>query len=136
MFASLASCNFTGPGSGKLGDYSVKIVSYDITKDKSGKDAVIINYEWKNNSHSDSAFFYTISNKVLQNGVECKMANNLDDSIFKGYTAVEYIKPGKTLKVQLAYALQDMKTPINVELQEAANKAADAPKVTRTFKLG
>lgn len=147
MLISLASCNksesgnasknetFTGPESGTLVNYKVKIDSYVITKNNFGKDAVIINYEWLNNSDKEAAFFYVITTKVTQNGVECNLTGIKDETIYKGTTPLEYVKPGKTLKVQLAYTLQDTKTPINVELQEAANKAPDAPKVTRTFNI-
>lgn len=136
MLSSLVSCNFTGPGSGKLGDYKVKIDSVKMTKDLDGKDAVIITYIWANNSNNDSAFYFTISRKISQNGVKCDETIMPNDANYLGADAVKSIKPGQTLKVQLAYALQDTKTPIDVELQEAANTSADAPKVTRTFNIG
>ncbi|SHI04362.1 protein of unknown function [Sporobacter termitidis DSM 10068] len=136
--ALLASCSktdsITGPGSGTVGNYIVKIDSYELTKDAYGKDAVIINYEWGNNGKK-AGFFYVISAKVYQNGAECKSAIITDDTIYHGSDALKSIKRGEIQKVQLAYVLQDTKTPLDVEVTEAANTNADAPKVTQTFDI-
>lgn len=140
MLISLVSCkksdNNPEPVSGTLGKYTVTIENYVITKDAVGKDAVIINFKMTNNSDKEAAFLNSILPKVSQNGVQLDNPIFLDNKTYDGNPALESIKPGQTLKVQLAYALQDTKTPINVELREAANIAADAPKVTQTFNIG
>lgn len=128
MLVLLTSC-------GRLGDYKARIESYALVKDSYGNDAVIINYRWTNNAEDDTAFFYAITDKVFQDGVECEKAMISDNIDYHGYDAVKSIKPGETLKLQLAYVLHNIKSPISVELKEAADTDSKAPKVTRTFKL-
>jgi hypothetical protein len=139
MLVSLTSCSkssqISGPGSGTLGSYKAKIESYVLTKDTYGKDAVIINYTWANDSKKDISFITAITDKVYQNGVECKRAIITDDSVYHGYDSLKNVKRGDLLQVQLAYVLQDIKNPISVELMETASKDSNAPKVTQTFNL-
>jgi hypothetical protein len=103
--------------SGMLGDYAVTIKECKVTKTYDGKAAVIITYEWTNNSDEAKSFSLAFEDKVYQNGVECT------DGILGG-DAIEYgdvyadVKPGVTFAVQAAYELQDESTPVDVELKE------------------
>lgn len=137
LMALLASCSndFTGAGSGQLGAYKVKIDSYTLTKDSDGNDAVIVTYKWRNNSKAETSFITAISDKVYQNGVECQKTIIMNNNEYQGANAVKNVKRGESMTLQLAYALQDTKTPLDVELKEVANTASDAPVVKHTFEL-
>lgn len=118
-------------GEGTIGDYFVKIVSAKKAKDIQGKDALIVTYEWKNNSETDQMFSTALTTDVFQNGAACQLAVVTDVDAMKSLTK---IKPGVTQEVQQAYVLTDG-TDATVEVSLLIS-FTDKTKVTKVFSLG
>ncbi len=99
---------------GVLGDYVCSIVSAELTKDWEGNDAVLVTYEFTNNSSEASSFGIALEDAVYQDGISLELA-----VLDYDYTDVFVdIKPGATLNVQQAYALRDTTTPLEIEVSE------------------
>ncbi len=87
---------------------NIKIVSHSMSKDYSGADALIIEFEWTNTEDKEANFMTTFTASLYQNGIECEsaiMAEGVDSQLL-----MNDIKPGVTYKVQKAYVLQDNTT--------------------------
>ncbi|MCD7796448.1 MAG: DUF5067 domain-containing protein [Clostridiales bacterium] len=103
---------------GQIGDYICTVKSAKLTKDYKGNDAVIITYEFTNNSSDSASFEYALDDKVFQDGVELEDVYFLaDDEDLDSYKDVE-IKTGVTKEVVKAYALRDTTTSLEVEIGE------------------
>lgn len=120
-------------GTGNLGDYSVSITGYTLTTDYEGKPAVVITYEWTNNSDEAASFAFALTAQVFQNDIECDIAIVMDNDVYNANNYMKDIKPGATLSVQLAYVLQDSASPITVEVSELISFSED--KVAQTFDI-
>lgn len=105
-------------GEGALGDYYVKILGVTTASDYEGKPAVVVTYNWTNNSDEAANFAFAIGSQVFQNDIECETAIIMDDAVYNADNYMKDIKPGASLDVQLAYVLQDATNPITVEISE------------------
>ena len=98
------------------GDFHVKYLKHEITKDKSGQKCLAVYYEFTNNSKENKAFIYALSDKCFQNGVEVeKTFFHINDET---ENAGKEIKPGKTITVCSGFVLKDEKTDIELEIGE------------------
>ena len=120
----------TMTGEGELGDYYIKIVSATTDKDYEGKDVLIVTYEWTNNGDEEQMFSTAFSAKAYQNGIECASAYFVDS--VDAQKSLTNIKPGASLEVQEAYALNDT-SDVEIEVTEWISFNDD--KVVKTFKL-
>ena len=116
---------------GDIGDYHIKIVSGAKGKDVKGKGVAIITYEWTNNSDDEQMFSTAFSAKAYQNGVECSSLVIVDG--VESEKLLTNIKPGATLKVQEAYALED-DSNITIEVGPWIS-IGESSKVTKTFSV-
>ncbi|MCM1286570.1 MAG: DUF5067 domain-containing protein [Acetobacter sp.] len=98
-----------------IGDYKCVVKSAEICKDYSGKDAVLITYEFTNNSKDATSFDVALSAKPYQDGVGLETAILLDEDT--DLLDVE-IKSGVTKEVKKAYVLRDTSTELEVEISE------------------
>lgn len=112
-----------------LGDYECKVKSASLTTDWEGKDAVIITYEFTNNSSEPMSFDVALEANAYQDGVGLETAITDDDA---DYFDVE-IKPGVTKDVKKVYVLRDTTTPVEVEVSELFSLSDD--KVVTTVEL-
>lgn len=124
--------NNTYQDKGTLGDYEIEILSAKVTKDWEGKDAVIVEYKFTNNSDEAQSFMVAISDKVFQDGIELESAV-VTDKDYNVDNQVKEIKPGKSLNVQAAFLLNDTTTPIEVEVSELISFSDK--KVVKTFDI-
>lgn len=129
-----ASAAPSGPqqDKGTLGNYEVAILDAALAKTYDGKPAVVITYEWKNNSDKAAAFITSILPKVFQDGVECSVAVLDLKSKVDIQAQMKQIKPGVTLKVFCAYGISDKTKPIQVEVAEIFT-LDDSAKVVKEF---
>lgn len=117
-----------------LGDYVVEMKSARLAKDFEGKDIVIVTYGFTNNNAESKAFTYVIDDKVYQNGIECAKCYFADESAnYQDENQSKAIKTGATLDIEVAYNLNDMTTPIEVEVAELFSLSDK--KITKTFDL-
>lgn len=116
---------------GQLGDYVCTVKSATICNDWSGKKAVLITYEFTNNSKEAKSFDIALSDEAYQNGI------GLETSFIDG-NADEIgldvkIKPGTSKDVSKVYILRDETTPIDIEITEFISLSDD--KLTYTVDL-
>lgn len=118
---------------GTLGDYEVEILSAKKTKDYDGKPAIIIDYQFTNNSDEATSFMVALIDKAFQDGIELESAIVVNTKVYDADESMKDIKPGKSLKVQQAFLLNDSKTPVEVEVSELISFSNE--KVVKTFEL-
>ncbi len=118
---------------GILGDYEVEILSAKIAKDYEGNSAIVINYQFTNNSDDAANFMFALSDKAFQNGIELESAIIMDSKTYDSDEKMKDIKPGKTIKVQSAFVLNDKKNTVEIEVSELISFSDK--KVVKTFEL-
>lgn len=116
---------------GQIGDYVCTVKSATICNDWSGKKAVLITYEFTNNSKEAKSFDIALSDEAYQDGI------GLETSFIDG-NADEIgldvkIKPGTSKDVSKVYILRDETTPIDIEITEFISLSDD--KLTYTVDL-
>ena len=105
--------------SSNIGNYNVKYKSAFVTTNHSGKQILVVTYDYSNNSDKNGSFTWTISDKAFQSGVE--LGEVYSDYSIKGYSdeaSDREIQPGKSLVVQRAYELNDTTTQVEIQLDE------------------
>lgn len=115
---------------GDLGDCHIKIVSAQKGKDYSDKEALIVTYEWTNNSDEEKMFGTTFTAKAYQNGVECSPAYMVDG--VDSQKTLTNIKPGAALEIQAAYLLTDNS---DVTIEVSPWISFDDKKVVKVFSV-
>lgn len=97
----------------KKAKYEIRVMDYFLSKDRDGKDVLVVDYEWTNNSDETTSFWVTFSDKVFQNGIELDETvfgcddTNIDDEMTE-------IQPGAKYRVKCDYLLRDSTSPVNV----------------------
>lgn len=114
-----------------VGDYGCVVKGAEMAKNYDGKDAIIITYEFTNNSDSSQSFDVALSDELYQNGVGLETAIFIDDAETDGFDVK--IQPGVTKEVRKGYILQDTSTPIEVEISELFSLTDD--KIVTTVEL-
>lgn len=110
------------PNDGTIGDYKCVVKSAVKCKDYAGKDAILITYDFTNNSDDAISFDIALDTSVFQGGVELETAI-LDEETDLLDTAE--IKPGITKEVKKAYLLRDASTELEVEISELISFSDD-----------
>lgn len=112
-----------------IGDFKCVVKGAKLTKDWEGKDAVLITYEFTNNSDSPISFDGALDDKLYQDGIELESAILSNDEEAKLIDTVD-LKPGITKEVKKAYSLRNKKSEIEVEIQEVFSFSDDMIKTT------
>lgn len=128
--ASEKSSN-TYEGEGNIDDYHIKIVSASKDTDYQGKDAIVVTYQWTNNSDESQMFSTAFSDKAFQNGIECTSAYFVDG--IDAQQPLTEIKPGATFEVKRAYELKD-DSDVTIEVTPWISLGDDTM-VTKTFSV-
>lgn len=113
-----------------LGDYGCVVKSATVTKDWTGEDAVLITYEFTNNSSNAISFDVALDARAYQDGIGLETAILDEDTDL--WVDVD-IKPGVTKEVRKAYVLRDTTTPVEVEISELISFSDD--KIVTTVEL-
>ena len=116
---------------GAIGDYNCVIKGAELTKNYDGKDAIIITYEFTNNSDSAQSFDTALNDELYQNGIGLEMAFFLDETQTDDFDV--NIQPGVTKDVRKGYVLQDATAPIEVEISEIFSFSDD--KIITTVEI-
>lgn len=112
-----------------VGDFKCVVKGAKLCKDLTGKDAVLITYEFTNNSDSAVSFDVALDARAYQDGVGLETAILDEDT---DYLDVD-IKPGVTKKVKKAYNLRDTSTEIEIEVSELISFSDD--KIVTTVEI-
>lgn len=126
MVFSFAACG-GGGGEESAGDpnvisvenYEAEIVGWEIVKDSDDKDAIAVTFNWTNNGEDSQSFNWAFSFYFYQNGIELDYAvvwvsEDSYDTIDEGLST--NIQPGESLEVIATYELQDLETPVDIEI--------------------
>lgn len=112
-----------------VGDFKCVVKGAKLCKDLTGKDAVLITYEFTNNSDSAVSFDVALDARAYQDGVGLETAILDEDT---DYLDVD-IKPGVTKEVKKAYNLRDTSTEIEIEVSELISFSDD--KIVTTVEI-
>lgn len=117
---------------GALADYYVKITGHRLLKDYEGKDALVLQYDFTNNSTESASAMWALYAKAFQDGIEMETAFILDDS-YLGGNADKEIKPGVTISCETAFVLSNLLSPVEIEVTELISFSDDM--VTATINI-
>ena len=119
--------------SGKLGDYAIEIGDYALTKTYDGKDAIVINMKYTNNSEEAMSYMSSLIGTAYQDGVELSTAIIMDDSAYDVESEMKEVKTGTSIDIQVAYELSNTTSDVEFEVEEFLG--LDEAKVEKTFKI-
>ena len=109
----------------ELGDYTVTFQSYSLGIDYDGVNALIINYDWVNNSEDTIAPFMSFTTKAFQDGVQTGdvfMVDGVDLGIGQSE-----VRPGATITgAQEIVAIDDLTKSLELEVEELFSFSGDA----------
>lgn len=104
--------------SGVLGGYSAEIKDFVLTKDYTGKPAIVITYTFTNSSEDATSAMVALIGTAYQNGVQLDSAIVTDDKVYNASNSMLDIKTGSSLDIQAAYTLTSEAAPVEFELSE------------------
>lgn len=105
--------------SGALGDYYVEIKDAALAKDTDGNPAIIITYNWTNNSDKTTSEAAVLYGKAFQDGIQLEPAFVLDSDVYTDAgNSMKEIRPGASLTVQSAYVMTSESSPVEFEVTE------------------
>lgn len=103
---------------GDLGDYHVEIKDFSLEKDHSGNPAIVISFDFTNNSDEAASAMVALSEKAFQNGISLQSAYFMDDSIVDSSMSMKDIQPGTTIELKKGYLLSSETAPVEFEVEE------------------
>ena len=106
---------------GTIGDYKCIVKGAEKCKDYAGKDAVLITYDFTNNSKNAISFDVALDAAAYQEGVGLETAILDEDT---DLLDVE-IKPGVTKEVRKAYLLRNTSSEVEIEMSELISLSDD-----------
>ncbi len=113
-----------------VGDYGCVVKGAEMCKDWTDKDAVLITYEFTNNSDDAISFDIALDAKAYQNGIGLETAILDEDT---DWLVDVDIKPGITKEVKKAYVLSDTSSVVEIEVTELFSFSDD--KIVTTVEL-
>ncbi len=117
-----------------LGDYTIVISSCRLAMDYQGEKVAIIKYKFTNNADEATAFYTAFDAEAFQDGVGLNKAYVLKDSAkYSADNQTKAIKKGASINVEVAYELNDSKTPVDVEVKELFS--FDDKVIKKTFEI-
>lgn len=119
------------PAEGDVGDYHVVLTGYDLVTDYDGNNAIVINYDFTNNSDDTTSAIVALYFQAFQDGVELESAWTMDSNVCDYGIGQKDIRPGVTLEgCQNAYVLTS-DSPVEIEVSDIIN----APTVGATYEV-
>lgn len=120
----------------KLGDYEVVIEKCEHVKDYDGNDVAVVTFVFTNNSSQGATFDYVLQAKAFQDGVEAERNyayDVLSDKYDEDGNQYKEIKPGNSINVRIAYTLNSIEKPLEVEVSELFS--FDSTVIKKTFNF-
>ncbi|MDD6484489.1 MAG: DUF5067 domain-containing protein [Clostridiales bacterium] len=119
--------------SGALGDYEISILDAVKTTDFEGNPAIVINFDFQNNSSNNAMFSTAVLCQAYQDGVSLSSAIIINNDVYDGEASLKTLQPGAKLRVQKAYTLTSADAPVTVEVKPLISFGDD--KLTKTFTM-
>lgn len=98
--------------------YYIDIVSSRLGTDYVGNNVLIVRYQFEHTYDEPKAFGYVFDDKIYQNGIECKKTYWKSEDVTDDYKYSE-IKPNNIVEFETCYGLNDLHTPVEVEITKA-----------------
>lgn len=116
-------------GEGTLGDYYVKVTDHFVTKTVTGKDVLILSFDFTNNNTTGASASSALRFTLFQSGIELSQAFLLLP--LSGYSSTNYyakVKDSATLPCQAAFYLRSVTALVEVEVAPSISLAAETVK--------
>lgn len=113
--------------------FAVTIGDSHVTKDYQGKQALVVDFSFQNNSDKATSFIVAVSAKAFQNGVQLETGIVTGDKKFDAANSMKEIKPGASIQAQYAYVLADT-SDVTVEVTELISLNT-TPIATKTISV-
>ena len=91
------------------GKYDVEIVTAKTATDFQGNPAIIVTYNFTNNSNANASFLTSVSANAFQNSVQCNVATMMPD-IMDAQPSLAEVQPGGTITLECAYSCKILQT--------------------------
>ena len=101
----------------KIGEYTLTVTGYELVKDYEDKDALVINYDWENNSDEEASPFMTFIFKAFQDSVETDDVFVID-GVDLGIGQKEIKAGGKIEGAQAVVGIDNLDEPLLLEVDE------------------
>ena len=101
----------------KIGEYTLTVTGYELVKDYEDKDALVINYDWENNSDEEASPFITFIFKAFQDSVETDDVFVID-GVDLGIGQKEIKAGGKIEGAQAVVGIDNLDEPLLLEVDE------------------
>ncbi|MDP4132742.1 MAG: DUF5067 domain-containing protein [Bacillota bacterium] len=123
-----------GDGAGIVdGKYYIEILSVTKAIDYKGKNALIVNFKFTNNSDKTISFMGATASKAFQNKVQLETAMITGNSNYSSENQIKDVQPGGTIAVQKAFILSD-NSAVQIEVSPLFS-LNDTGKISKTFNL-
>lgn len=99
-------------------DMSVTFVSGGLLNTQDGEPALVIYYDFVNNSSKAESFIYSFAVTAYQDGIECDPAYSWDFAVAPddAHTALLSVKDGASMRVAKYFRIHNTSSPVDVEL--------------------
>ncbi|WMJ23015.1 DUF5067 domain-containing protein [Paludicola sp. MB14-C6] len=115
------------------GKISVEILSAKPAKDTNDKDAIVVEYKFKNGTQKSLAFKFSTKVTVKQGDQALKLAAVPKSDSFDSATSTKPIKPNEEIVAQVAYTPVDMKTALDISVK--LEQGEDKTEITKQVPL-
>lgn len=116
--------------SATVGDYEVSIGDAFVAPDMDGNPALIVSFEWTNNSEETVGSMVALHAQAFQDGVQLETAIMNSTEGYDPDASWLDIQPGATQTFQQAYTMTSETSPVEITVEEFLG---DGTQATKTF---
>jgi len=121
------------PASGELGDYAAQVYDFELAQDFSGNPAIVIGYQFVNNSDQNQSGMAALHAIAFQNGIQLDTAIMADSGILNAEDQMKEVQPGASIDLKSAYILTSETAPVEFELSELFSLSDE--RIGKTFSI-
>ncbi len=114
---------------------TVVVKDYVLSKDDGGNDVIIINYDFSNSGTEGKSFSFSASTKAFQDGIELSNVSLYHNEYYNYENSSKEVKDGATIPVQQAYKINNLTSPVEIEVTNLLDFSSKPKKLKRTFEL-
>ncbi|MGI6183095.1 MAG: DUF5067 domain-containing protein [Candidatus Fimadaptatus sp.] len=116
-------------------DMSVTFVNGGLLTTQDGEPALVIYYDFVNNSSKAESFIYSFAVTAYQDGIECDPAYSWDFAVAPddAHTALLSVKDGASMRVAKYFRIHNTTSPVDVELSRMFSFGTQPMSMTLTL---
>ena len=127
MVLTLCACGkeeLKDPNTVVIGDAQAVFTGCEIAKNSDGNDAIVLSFDYTNNSKDAQIFSFAMFYIIKQGDQELNYCTvYAEDGITELDSSLLHpVDPGQTQKVQMTYTLNDLATPVVIEFSDLFDK--------------